>query len=67
MCLVSMSQSSSDRIHVTALTAALVNLKMKANNFSFSVSALTHHGYIGNSMSRVVPFIQLSFECTCES
>ncbi len=32
---------------------APVNLKMNANHFSsVSVSALTHHDYIGNSISR---------------
>ncbi len=69
MHLVRASQSSSDRVPRDALSAALLNLKMNVNHFSFSVSvsALTHHGYIGNSMARAVPFIQRSFEFGCES
>ncbi len=37
---------------------------MTANHFSFSVSvgASTRRDYIGNSMSRAIPFIQHSFE-----
>ncbi len=40
---------------------------LRANHVSASVSALTCHDYIGNSMSHAVPFIQRSFECGCES
>ncbi len=38
--LVHASQSQRDSAHVTALTAAPVDLKMNANHFSVSVSAL---------------------------